>query len=438
MKKKILIVDDEAVSLMITENILNTEYETACAASGEEAIEIYEKFRPDLILSDIRMPQMNGFELQKNLKEKYSVKVPFIYITSDREEDIESQGLETGAVDFIHKPFRADVLLKRIGNILRMIDQIYGLKQAAVKDPLTGLLNKASSKAEIAELCKKSRGALMVVDLDSFKPVNDLYGHSMGDKVLVRFSKILQSVVRITDITGRMGGDEFIIFCQNINEPSVIEEKTKYINEQIVAAAHELMGDDCSIPIGASIGCVFAPDEGTDFDSLFDKADGCLYKVKQRGKHGCEIYVEPCGNEQEEHNSVNNIQSIFQIMAERNPESGAYKLAPEEFKYIYRFLSRIVINYKKEIWALLFSIHQTGTGAITLEDVSEQFMESTRKTLRHSDVITQNSKNQVMALLSETTRGNCDTVVERIMRNWEKMGEDTGYTITCAIDKITV
>ena len=136
MKKKILIVDDEKISLMMTNHILMTEYETVCASSGAEALYIYEKERPDLVLSDFRMPQMNGFELQRKIQEKFDDTVPFIFMTADRDEENESVGLQQGAVDFIHKPFRADVLLKRIGNILRMIEQISGLKKASATDPI--------------------------------------------------------------------------------------------------------------------------------------------------------------------------------------------------------------------------------------------------------------------------------------------------------------
>ncbi|SEF95549.1 GGDEF domain-containing protein [Lachnospira multipara] len=81
---------------------------------------------------------------------------------------------------------------------------------------MTGLLNKASSQEEIDLLAKSNAGALMMIDLDSFKPVNDIYGHDMVDKVLIRFAEIIRSAIRSTDLAGRMGGDEFIVFCKNI------------------------------------------------------------------------------------------------------------------------------------------------------------------------------------------------------------------------------
>lgn len=436
MKKKILIVDDEKISLMMTNHILASEYDTVCVSSGNEALEVYEKERPDLVLSDLRMPNMTGFELQMKIQERFNDAVPFIFMTADRDEETESVGLQQGAVDFIHKPFRADVLLKRIGNILRMIEQISGLKKASATDPMTGLLNKASAQAEISELCRKAPGALMMIDLDSFKPVNDLYGHSMGDKILIRFAEVLQSAVRFTDITGRMGGDEFIAYCQNVSDESVIAEKVQYINEQILASARSLMGEDMSIPLGASIGCVFAPDEGTDFETLFRKADKALYNVKQNGKHGYEVYHEGTLANQQDEKHVTDIQNVFTILNERNRAKGAMNLPLEQYRTVYQFLSRMVVNYKKEIWVLLFSMHQTGAGALSLEEVSNQFMEVLQGSLRASDVITQNSKNQVLAILNETNRMNCEVVISRIMKNWEKAGADTGYDISYELDTI--
>ena len=270
-KHKILIVDDEKISLRMTDHILSTEYETICASSGREAILIFKEQHPDLVLSDLRMPEIDGFLLQQKLQEEMGRQVPFMFMTSDKKDETESKSFSIGALDYIRKPFRADVLLRRVSNILMTVEQIQGLKKAAVTDPMTGLLNKASSQDEIDIVLKSSSGALMMIDLDSFKPVNDIYGHDMGDKVLIRFSEIIRSAIRSTDLAGRMGGDEFVVFCKNIEDEKVVAEKTRWINEQILISAKELMGSEMTIPLGASIGCAFAPDEGKDYLSLLKK-----------------------------------------------------------------------------------------------------------------------------------------------------------------------
>ncbi len=414
---KILIVDDEKISLRMTDHILSSEYDTICAASGKEAIELFKAERPDLVLSDLRMPEIDGFELQKMLQDEMGFQVPFMFMTSDKKDVTESIGFSMGALDFIRKPFRADVLLRRVSNILTTVEQIRGLKKAAVTDPMTGLLNKASSQEEIDILAKDNIGALMMIDLDSFKPVNDIYGHDMGDKILIRFSEIIRSAIRSTDLAGRMGGDEFVVFCKNINDEEVIADKTRWINEQITLSAKELLGEDMTIPLGASIGCSFAPDNGKDFLTLFKKADKALYDVKQNGKHGYKIFSDPKKSEENASSEPTALATAMMLMGERSPGKGAMVLPTEQYKIIYQFLSRVVVNYQKNIHVMLFSVKIHGD--LDPEKVMEAFVEVMKNSLRQSDVITPYGRNQVLLILLKTTAIDIDVVSERIMMNWD-------------------
>ena len=434
--KKIMIVDDEQISLMMTNHILSTTYQTVCVSSGAQALRVYAKEQPDMILSDLHMPGMTGYELQKALGEQFHDTVPFMFMTADQDEETESKGFENGAADFIKKPFRADVLLRRVGNILQTVEKIQGLKKAAVLDPMTGLLNKASSETEIAAACKTAQGVLMMIDLDSFKLVNDIYGHAMGDKILVRFAEILRAVVRPMDIVGRMGGDEFIAFCQNVKEEIVIEKKSRFINKYITEAAKEFMGDDVQIPLGASLGCVFVPQEGTDFAALFKKADKALYTVKQNGKHGFNFYKEEATEEQKEVSASTDLANAIKILGERNAPRGGYVLPYEQFRTVFRFLTRLTANYQKEVWALLFSITEPAPAALPLEEATEQFADVLRTSLRQSDVITQSGKNQFMVLLSELQPVNIEVVTNRIMANWEKADASALFSISYELDVI--
>ena len=127
-RKKILIVDDEELTLMVTENILSREYDTIRALSGEEAIELYEKHHPDMILSDLMMPNMTGFEMLDALRKKYGRSIPIIFMTAHESEETELKSLTSGAVDFIRKPLKADVLLKSINRIMQGMDQVRHLR----------------------------------------------------------------------------------------------------------------------------------------------------------------------------------------------------------------------------------------------------------------------------------------------------------------------
>ncbi len=417
-KHKIMIVDDEKISLRMSEHILSSEYDTVCASGGKEAIELYKSEHPDLILSDLRMPDIDGFTLQKILQEQEGRQIPFMFMTADRSDETESKGFAIGALDFIRKPFRADVLLKRVSNILKTVEQIQGLKKAAVTDPMTGLLNKASSQEEIDIFVKDNCGALMMIDLDSFKPVNDIYGHDMGDKVLIRFAEIIRTAIRSTDLAGRMGGDEFIVFCKNILDENVIAEKAAYINEQILLAAKELMGADMNIPLGASIGCAFAPDEGKDFLSLFKKADKALYEVKQNGKHGYKVFRSASKTKEESDSSATALSTAMMLMSERSPSKGAQMLSTDNFKAVYQFLSRVVINYRKNIHVMLYSLTPIEND-VDPDAAMEEFTAVVKNSLRQSDVITRHGKNQIMILLLKALPSDIEIVTERIVMNWE-------------------
>ena len=419
--KKILIVDDMMVSLMMTENMLADHYKTFCASSGAEAMQIYRQELPDMVLSDLRMPGMSGYELQTQLQEEYHEVIPFMFMTADHDEETESKGFDNGAMDFIRKPFRPDVLLRRVDNILQTVDQIKGLKKNASTDQLTGLLNKVSSQIELTKLCKKSIGALMMIDLDSFKLVNDIHGHAMGDQVLINFADILRSAVRPTDILGRLGGDEFVAFCQGIQDEEAIAAKAKFINERITETAKYLMGADMNIPLGASIGCAFVPVSGTDFAELYQKADKALYGVKQNGKHGYGIFNE---NEGEETATVEiaNLDQVEMVLNERNPDDGAFVLPFESFRTVYRFLKRTRGVYSKMTCLLVFSLVRHKEGEVNLKEVAEQFESVLHKTFRTGDAVTQNSNNQFLVLLTNADAySSIKSAVQRVSDNWDKM-----------------
>ena len=425
--KKILIVDDMIVSLMITENMLAGQYETFCAQSAKEAMEVYRKEKPDMILSDFRMPGMTGYEMQIELQNEFHKKIPFMFMTADKSDEVESKGFDNGAMDFIRKPFKPEVLLRRVANILHTVDEIQDLKKTSTTDALTGLFNKGSSEEELTKICKKSVGSLMMIDLDSFKLVNDIHGHAMGDKILIAFADILRATMRSTDLIGRMGGDEFVAFCHGVLEENSIAAKTQFINEKITEAAKKLMGEDMNIPLGASIGCVLVPQAGNDFKDLYKKADKALYIVKQNGKHGYNIFSEDAPEENVE--TVATLAQVEMILNERNKEPGAYILSFENFRIVYRFLKRTRAGYGKTICIVLFSLKKIIDGEkISLRTAGEQFVECLHTTLRRGDIVAQNGSNQFLVLLTNTD-GHHDVTraVSRVVENWGKLPESKGF-----------
>ena len=426
--KKIMIVDDAVFMQKATSAMLSHKYKVICASSGAEAMALYEKERPDMILTDLVMPEMTGLELQQKLQERYKELIPIMVMTADENEDNESRTLQEGAMDYIRKPFRQDVLLRRVDNIMRYVDRIAGLKIVATTDPMTGLLNKASSREALTAACRHNVGALMMIDLDSFKLVNDLYGHGMGDKILIRFAEILKANIRAGDVAGRLGGDEFIAFCKEVQDEAVLQAKAAAINVSIYDAARELMGEDMGIPLGVSVGAVLVPDEGTDYNELFQKADKALYQVKQNGKRGFALYRGEAGAAAaEEDKAFSNIDTLRVILEERNRGRGAFELGQDAFQTVYRFVVRSIENYRRI--ALLAQFTLKPSVPEDMEEIMRKFGETLNYCMRRSDVYCRSGKRQYAALLSEVEEADENVVLQRILDRWKQVdGGKTGVS----------
>ncbi len=411
--RKILVVDDEPVMLVLAEKILSPHYEVLTAKSGAEAIKIFETKKPDLILSDLKMPEMDGYELHRILQEKLAEPVPVIFMTADESDESESKGFALGAADYIRKPLKADILLSRVGNIVSSLEKIYSLTTAAETDPMTGILNKTASREKISALASKSPGSFLMIDLDSFKLVNDIYGHSMGDGILITLVELIKRSIDLSggDLVGRMGGDEFVAYLQNVREEKILQEKTLFMNEELLEFAKGYLGEGMEIPLGVSVGAVFSPDEGTSFDELYNKADNALYEVKQHGKHGLSIYGV---TDHSEFVEVEKLSQMRMILGERNVGEQAYFVDFENFKIIYRLLSRIASNFHRGLQLLQFVIRS--------EDFSAEFKEELFKSLRKSDCITQ-SGNKILVLFLEATQEDAEAVKDKIFSQLENFSD---------------
>ena len=222
MAEWIMVVDDDLIVLKSAGQILSKNHMRVTGFQSGEALIGYLQANgfPDLILLDINMPGMNGFEtLQKvRLLEGGRRETPVIFLTGESDQASEIRGLQAGAMDFLHKPFLPDILLERIQRVLRTQDRMNQFEHAAAIDKLTGMLNKEAADSRMRSLCETETGFLCLLDLDSFKSVNDLYGHETGDRVLELFSALLKKEMRHDDVCGRIGGDEFIVFLRNMKK----------------------------------------------------------------------------------------------------------------------------------------------------------------------------------------------------------------------------
>ena len=423
----IVVVDDDTIHLRAAVNILvNAGMVVTALKSGKELMNYLNMGkRANLIMLDIMMPDMDGFCTYEKIREyeaeNHEPETPVVFLTANDSKETETKGFELGALDYIRKPFEAEVLVKRIQNILMSTRRILTLSEEASTDQLTGLMNKTSVTRLLEKECLESRGSLLVLDLDSFKLINDIYGHEAGDKVLVSFAGLLKKTFRDQDILGRIGGDEFIAFMKGNDDREAVIRDAKRLNDKIFEEAKKIVGDDLSVSLGVSVGAVMVKG-GADYSELFKKADQCLLTVKQNEKHGCSIWQNEDGLVSYSEGKSGDLKKINMILDERNVGGHAMWMGQDAFAVIYRYMLRFIHRYHEKAYKVLFTVvPEEGTMKESqFSVIMNNFGECVRDTLRNSDIMMQSSPNQFFLMLPMVSADNIQRVIDRILKIWEK------------------
>ncbi|MBF0171276.1 MAG: diguanylate cyclase, partial [Nitrospinae bacterium] len=276
---RILVVDDVVENIRILQKLLADQGSVVFARDGAGALALVEKNRPDLILLDVRMPGMDGFEVCRILKGRSdTADIPVIFVTGADGEADEVAGLEMGAIDYIRKPFAATVVRARVRNQLALIEAMRQirrmnaeLERLAITDPLTGAFNRRhfSERAHSRIAEARERGlplSLALFDLDHFKGINDRYGHDMGDHALVTFTDLCQRHVADDRLFSRLGGEEFGWLAPGASLDETVAMADTIRGE--LAAVRLWQGDE---PFGltVSVGVATLADGDDDFVRLF-------------------------------------------------------------------------------------------------------------------------------------------------------------------------
>ncbi|MDZ7271963.1 MAG: PleD family two-component system response regulator [candidate division KSB1 bacterium] len=304
-KPRILIVDDMAANLKLLRSHLSGQgYEVVSAQSGREALAAIDHQLPDLVLLDVVMPDMDGFEVCRRLKASTATDfVPVILVTALDEVEYKVRGMEAGADDFVTKPFNKVELLVRVKSLLR-IKQLHDqlehkvraleeaeakLHELAITDGLTGLYNYRYFKEQLVhEVDRAARHkesfSLIMLDIDHFKHYNDTHGHLAGDKVLKDLARLLRENVRKIDVAARYGGEEFaLILVQTPHQASgVVARKLQALVQEFPFEHREQQpGGRLTI----SMGVATYPEDGTTAEELIAAADRRLYRAKAEGRN---------------------------------------------------------------------------------------------------------------------------------------------------------
>ena len=295
---KILVVDDSALfRAILKETLERWGYDVICAKDGNEAWEILKNGEARIVLTDWIMPGMSGIELCRMVRQSDMPRYIYIIILTVKNSKKEIiDGLSAGADDYLIKPIDYDELRVRLSIGMRILNLEERLLEANKKieelaslDALTGLLNRRYLMQRIeSEIQRATREkvplSLIISDIDKFKSVNDIYGHQVGDRILKEFAKCLISSVRVYDVIGRYGGEEFIIVLPGVDVQNsiVIAER---LRENVEALEIDINAVS-KLRITASFGISTMISEGKeDIDSLIKKADEALYFAKQHGRN---------------------------------------------------------------------------------------------------------------------------------------------------------
>lgn len=286
----ILVVDDVPINIQFLVGLLSPHYKIMVAKSGQRCVELATgKNPPSLILLDVEMPEMKGYQACKLLKEHpVSSDIPVIFVTAKDSEEEEEYGLKIGAVDYITKPINPTITLARVNTQLKVKKQTDMLNELAMKDPLTGLFNRYALDEFAEKQIKQAQRhdiplSVVMFDIDYFKQVNDQHGHPAGDEALVKISEVVTANVRGEDKVGRFGGEEFVILLSHCGL-SEAGKKAESLRQAI---------EELSLEFGnvtASFGVASLDDKNNSFSELCKSADDALYAAKGAGRNCVELY----------------------------------------------------------------------------------------------------------------------------------------------------
>ena len=280
----ILIVDDQPTDNLLLQEAVADLGDIYTAHDGAAALALANAHHPDLILLDVQMPGMSGFQLCKTIKATPRLRdAAIVFVTAHTQTDNELMALEYGGIDFIQKPLSLPVVRARAKAQLALRAEA---KRLAYYDELTALPNRTllGDRAEQALHSARAtdgKAALVLLDLDNFKGINDSINHRMGDRILIELAHRLQRHCPATETLSRHGGDEFLLMIPDLTSSQALGER---VDELLGVVAQPLSIDGHRLQLTCSAGISVYPEDGDNLDVLFRHAEAAMYQAKQSGR----------------------------------------------------------------------------------------------------------------------------------------------------------
>ena len=288
----ILLVDDVPANLSLLSSILRDDYRIQLATSGAKALELVEAAAPDLILLDVMMPDMDGHEVCKRLKSNPNTRdIPVLFVTAQNQVEDEELGLTLGAMDYIHKPISPPIIKARVRNHIALKLQTDSLKRLSLVDGLTNVSNRRHFDESLdiemrRALRTQEHLSMLMIDVDSFKPFNDHYGHGLGDQCLIRIAQAMQAEIsRPMDLFARYGGEEFVALLPGTSLEGackVAESLRQSVSALQIPHAFSSAAPHVTISIGVASRAL---NDSRSTSEFLRQADQALYQAKQSGRN---------------------------------------------------------------------------------------------------------------------------------------------------------
>ncbi len=299
---KILVIDDDEDFLSMIKLLLTlNHFEVDTANSGAEGLTKIDAENYDLILLDVMMPHMSGFDVLKSIRSnEKKFDIPVIILTAKSEKEDVIEGINLGANDYITKPFETEILIAKMKGLIKLKELQEEIKEKnkiletlAITDGLTGAYNHRYFYTRLTEEFERAKRyhtsiSLIMIDLDFFKKVNDKYGHLVGDSVLAEIAHILQHNIRKHDVFARYGGEEFVLLLPHTSFEGALKEAER-LRKAVESHRFANMANAGEITI--SLGCVSYPDvDIKNPEDMVKFADEALYRAKNSGRNRVEFY----------------------------------------------------------------------------------------------------------------------------------------------------
>jgi diguanylate cyclase (GGDEF)-like protein len=304
----VLVIDDSPTSAHQLFALLGRDYDVLVATRGTAGIELAAAERPDLILLDVVMPGIDGYEVCGRLKaDERTLDIPVVFVTSLGEESDETRGLSLGAIDYLTKPLRPAIVRARVKNHIELKRNRDLLQRLTTLDPLTGIDNRRRFdeclSTEWSRAVREQHTlSLVMIDVDRFKEVNDRYGHAFGDHCLIRIAEVLRdALLRPADMVARYGGEEFgcVLPGTDLGGAVQLAERMRAAVEALAIefpkSDEDFVDGEAPVHLTVSLGVAsVVPENNAPARSLLEAADHALYQAKLAGRNCvCQAKLAP-------------------------------------------------------------------------------------------------------------------------------------------------